>query len=171
MADLVYSSLVLNPSATRDEEAPVAGGPAAVGGAAVPQAAGTSTSSAGYKKTEDCFREYSNSKRINEFLDGKSRRNHLFFYFQRPDLLNESGDFVDSSAEPRIIITTGEQERLKGKACWFLRLCPEDKPIKLEIGSDSDLLFASIPNIQRLQLRIIWFVILVKRHVMRSRVL
>lgn len=42
------------------------------------------------RKVEDAMREQSNWKKINDFLDGKGKRQHLFFYFQKTDIMTET---------------------------------------------------------------------------------
>ena len=85
-----------------------------------------------------------NLKKVNDFLEGKSKRQHLFFFYQKPDVLNESGEYVDGPGEARLLVTSGEQERLKARGCYFLRTQAADKPVKVDVPSDGDLLFGEI---------------------------
>jgi len=73
---------------------------------------------------EDVIREHTNLKKVNDFLEGKSKQQHLFFYYQKPDVINDAGEYVDGPGEAKILVTTGEQERLKSRACFFLRTWP-----------------------------------------------
>ncbi|CAD7937236.1 unnamed protein product [Amoebophrya sp. A120] len=97
------------------------------------------------RKMEESFREPQNFKKLTEFLEGKSKRQHLFLYFQKPDMLNEAGEYVDGPGEARVLLSHGETERLKSKACYFLRGAGAvDKPIKVDVSTDGDLLFGEI---------------------------
>ena len=97
------------------------------------------------RKVEEAFRESQNAKKISDFLEGKSRRQHLFFYFQKPDIVTQNNEYQDAPGDPRIIVTYGEQERLKARGAYFLRVTqPADKPLRLDVASDIDLLFGEI---------------------------
>jgi len=63
------------------------------------------------RKVEEVIRESGNLKKVNDFLEGKSKRHHIFFYFQKPDVTNDNNELVDGPGEPRITIQNGETER------------------------------------------------------------
>eukprot|EP00971_Amphidinium_carterae_P040535 795589-Amphidinium_carterae.1 len=98
------------------------------------------------ESVETILRDYSNLKKINDFLEGKSKHKHLFFYYQKPDVPNEMGEFVDARGDPKIMITTGEHEdmRIKSRAVYFLRNVPDQKAVKPEMSCDHDLLFGEM---------------------------
>ncbi|CAK0894523.1 unnamed protein product, partial [Prorocentrum cordatum] len=78
---------------------------------------------------------------------GKSKHKHIFVYHQRPDIPNEVNEPVDNpKGEPRTMITTGEHEdmRIKSHAVYFLRNVPDQKPVKMDIASDGELLFGEV---------------------------
>ena len=93
---------------------------------------------------EDVFREHANLKRLNDFLEGKSKHHHIFIFDQKTDVINDTGEPVDGPGDTKIIVTAGEQERLKGRAVFFLRTLPADKAIKVDIATDNDLLFGEM---------------------------
>jgi len=101
---------------------------------------------------EDYIGEYNNLKKINDFLEGRSKHRHLFIYFQRPDIPNEMGELVDAKGDPKVMITTGEHEdmRIKSRAVFFVRANDgaaehgEKKPIRLDVPSDGELLFGEM---------------------------
>jgi dynein heavy chain len=93
---------------------------------------------------EDVFREHGNLKRFNDFLEGKSKHSHIFIFDQKTDVINEVGEPVDGPGEAKLIVTPGEQERLKGRAVYFLRTLPNEKAVKLDVSSDQELMFGEI---------------------------
>lgn len=95
---------------------------------------------------EDTLGEYSNLKKINDFLEGKSKHKHIFIYYQRPDIPNEFGEPIDTKGDPKLMITTGEHEdmRIKSRAVYFLRNVPDQKAVKVEVGCDHELLFGEM---------------------------
>ena len=96
------------------------------------------------QQVEDVFREHANLKRLNDFLEGKSKHHHIFVFDQRADVINDLGEPVDGPGDTKILVTTGEQERLKGRAVFFLRTVAADKAIKVDVTSDGDLLFGEM---------------------------
>lgn len=96
------------------------------------------------QQVEDVFREHANLKRLNDFLEGKSKHHHIFIFDQKTDVINDVGEPVDGPGDTKIIVTAGEQERLKGRAVFFLRTLPADKAIKVDIPTDNDLLFGEM---------------------------
>jgi len=95
---------------------------------------------------EDVLSEYQNLKKLNDFLEGKSKHKHIFVYYQKPDVPNEMGDLVDAKGDPKFMITTGEHEdmRIKGRAVYFVRNVPDQKAVKVDIASDGELLFGEM---------------------------
>ncbi|CAD7960877.1 unnamed protein product [Amoebophrya sp. A25] len=89
------------------------------------------------RKVEDAFRDPQNWKKLTEFLEGKSKRQHLFVYYH-------AGEYVDGPGEARIVLSNGETERLKSRGCYFLRTQPAEKPVKVDVSTDGDLLFGEI---------------------------
>eukprot|EP00392_Amoebophrya_sp_AT5.2_P000467 g468.t1 len=96
------------------------------------------------RKVEEAFREPQNFKKLSEFLEGKSKRQHLFVYYQKADILNEAGEYVDGPGDARVVLSNGETERLKSRGCYFLRTQPAEKPVKVDVATDPDLLFGEI---------------------------
>eukprot|EP00435_Cladocopium_sp_Y103_P065334 s508_g27.t1 len=80
-----------------------------------------------------------NYKKITEFLEGKTKQQHIFFFYQRPDILNEHNEPVDAHKDCKLTITTGENERIKSFAVYFLRNVPQDRAIKTD-----ELLFGEV---------------------------
>jgi dynein heavy chain len=95
---------------------------------------------------EEALGEWNNIKKVNDFLDGKSKHKHLFVYYQNPDIVDDNGELVDSKSAPKLWITTGEHEdmRLKNRAAYFLRNVPDQKAIRVDVSSDGDLLFGEM---------------------------
>ncbi|CAL1160605.1 unnamed protein product [Cladocopium goreaui] len=71
-------------------------------------------------------------------------RQHIFFFYQRPDILNEHNEPVDAHKDCKLTITTGENERIKSFAVYFLRNVPQDRAIKTDVFSDQELLFGEV---------------------------
>ena len=90
------------------------------------------------------MREHANLKRLNDFLEGKSKHHHIFLFDQKADVINESGEAIDGHGESKVLVTVGEQERLKGRAVYFMRTIAEGKTVKMENGSDTELLYGEI---------------------------
>jgi len=95
---------------------------------------------------EQTLGEYNNLKKLNDFLEGKSKHRHVFIYYQRPDVPNDQGELVDAKGDAKLLITTGEHEdvRIKSRAVYFLRNVAENKPVKADVSSDGDLLFGEM---------------------------
>ena len=73
------------------------------------------------RNVENIIQENLNYKKLNEFLEGKTKQQHIFFFYQRPDMLNEHNEPVDGHKDCKLTITTGENERIKSFAVYFLR--------------------------------------------------
>jgi len=94
---------------------------------------------------EDLLREESTQQVVSQFLGGgSSAPSKILFYFQRPDIVTESGELVDSEAEPRLFVTLGDSERLKSKAVYFVRNTAGSKGVSLSVANDTDVLFGEI---------------------------
>lgn len=96
------------------------------------------------KNVEGTITETLNYKKITEFLEGKTKQQHIFFFYQRPDILNEHNEPVDAHKDCKLTITTGENERIKSFAVYFLRNVPQDRAIKTDVFSDQELLFGEV---------------------------
>eukprot|EP00913_Durusdinium_trenchii_P023519 g22096.t1 len=59
---------------------------------------------------EQVLGEYNNLKKLNDFLEGKSKHKHVFVYYQRPDVINDANELVDAKGDAKLMITTGEHE-------------------------------------------------------------
>jgi len=90
---------------------------------------------------DDFFREHSDE--ITDFLSGKGE-NKLFFYFQIADTTSEFGETVDANEHPRLFLTDGENERIKGKAVYFARAGPEGKPVSSSGTTDGEVVFGEL---------------------------
>jgi dynein heavy chain len=95
-------------------------------------------------KFEDALREPGNLRKVNDFLDGKTNQTHLLFFYQKPDVVNDAGELIDSPGEAKLLITNGEQERIKKRACFFVRTCAEGKAINEKMPSDNELIFGEV---------------------------
>merc|ERR1719482_238792 len=97
-------------------------------------------------EVEDVVKGFANLKKVNDFLEGRSKHKHLFFFYQKLDVFDEYGDVTDANMEPQLMLTTGEHEemRLKGRAVYFLRNIRDQKRIKPEITTDHELLFGEM---------------------------
>eukprot|EP00931_Biecheleriopsis_adriatica_P081368 TRINITY_DN5469_c0_g1_i1.p1 TRINITY_DN5469_c0_g1~~TRINITY_DN5469_c0_g1_i1.p1 ORF type:complete len:4656 (-),score=1282.68 TRINITY_DN5469_c0_g1_i1:88-14055(-) len=95
---------------------------------------------------EQVLGEYNNLKKLNDFLEGKSKHKHIFIYFQRPDVPNDQGELVDAKGDAKLMITTGEHEdvRIKNRAVYFLRNVADSKAVKADVACDADLLFGEM---------------------------
>lgn len=98
---------------------------------------------------EDVVTEPLNYKKLCEFLDGKGKHQHIFFFYQPPDRgAAAKDDHVKSgsvAAVSRLTLTTGEHERIKDSAVYFLRnVSPADKSIRQDVPADQDLLFGEV---------------------------
>ena len=90
--------------------------------------------------------EHANLKKLNDFLEGKSKHKHLFIYYQKQDVQNKLGELVDGPGEARLVITTGEHEdmRIKNKAAYFLRNVGDQKAVKPDVATDSELVYGEM---------------------------
>jgi dynein heavy chain len=97
------------------------------------------------KYVEDMLSEYNNFKKINDFLEGKSKHRHIFVYYQQQDHMNDHNEII-SRGESKLMITTGDNEemRIKGKAVYFVRNVPDQKPVKSDVPCDNELLFGEM---------------------------
>jgi dynein heavy chain len=95
-------------------------------------------------KFEDALREPGNARKVSDFLDGKTNQTHLLFFYQKPDVVNDAGELIDSPGEAKLLITNGEQERIKRRAAYFLRTAPEGKAIRSDVTTDNDLIFGEV---------------------------
>jgi dynein heavy chain len=97
-------------------------------------------------KVEETLGEYNNLKKLNDFLEGKSKHKHIFIYYQRPDVPNEQGDMIDAKGDPKFMITTGEHEdmRIKSRAVYFIRNVADQKAVKPDVACDGELLFGEM---------------------------
>jgi dynein heavy chain len=97
-------------------------------------------------KSEEFFQEQANYKRVTEWLEGRSKHKHLFVYYQKQDVPNDMGEFVDAKGDPKLVMTTGEQEdvRIKQRAVYFLRNVADHKAVRAEVSSDADILFGEM---------------------------
>ena len=48
---------------------------------------------------EQVLGEYNNLKKLNDFLEGKSKHKHVFVYYQRPDVINDANELVDAKGD------------------------------------------------------------------------
>ncbi|CAD7937238.1 unnamed protein product [Amoebophrya sp. A120] len=93
-------------------------------------------------EVDQCLRD--NTKMVDSFLSGAAKKSHLFVYYQKPDVVLETGEYVDGPGRAKVILTYGDKERLKGRAAYFVRTCAEDKAIKDDVATDPDLLYGEI---------------------------
>eukprot|EP00439_Symbiodinium_sp_Y106_P074138 s629_g14.t1 len=99
------------------------------------------------RKVESLIQENLNYKKLTEFLEGRTKQQHIFFFYQRPDATNEHNEIIDADKDCKFTITTGENERIKSLAVYFLRNVPQDRAIKTDVFSDQELLFGEVtPN-------------------------
>jgi dynein heavy chain len=98
------------------------------------------------QQVEEFFGEYNNLKKLSDFLEGKSKHKHIFVFYQKPDIPNDLGELIDAKGDAKIMITTGEHEdmRIKSEAVYFLRNVPDQKPVKLDVLCDAELLFGEM---------------------------
>ena len=66
---------------------------------------------------------------INAFMavDGPLK---LIFFYQIPEISTDQGDFLQNGSKPKLFLTTGERERCRGKAYYFIRLGNSSKPLE-----------------------------------------
>jgi hypothetical protein len=95
---------------------------------------------------EDVLTEYNNFKKINDFLEGRAKHKHLFIYYQKPDIFNDAGEFVDAKGDAKLFITYGDNDdlRIKSRAVYFLRTVGDQKAVKPEVACDHELLFGEV---------------------------
>ena len=53
----------------------------------------------------------------------------LIFFYQIPEMATENGEFITTGSKPKLFLTTGEKERCRGKAYYFVRTGNGSKPI------------------------------------------
>lgn len=78
---------------------------------------------------------------LQKFFNPCPPRNKLFVYYQPAEEKSESGDWVQVTDEPVLLFTYGDDVRLNGQACYFVRNIPDDKAIDTGVASDSSLFF------------------------------
>eukprot|EP00392_Amoebophrya_sp_AT5.2_P015403 g15605.t1 len=93
-------------------------------------------------EVDNAFRD--NGKKVADFLSGAAKKSHLFVYYQKPDVVTDSGEYVDGPGKAKVILTFGDKERLKGRAAYFVRTCAEDKAVKDDVATDNDILYGEI---------------------------
>jgi len=70
---------------------------------------------------------------VTEFFKETSPRK-LLFYYQPPQAVNEYGETVtQADAKPKLFVTDGQQEALRGKCVYFLRVTAKSvTPARIE---------------------------------------
>merc|ERR1712097_2320 len=66
----------------------------------------------------------------------------IIFYHQKEDAF-ENGELRDSNNDPELILTTGENERIKSKAIYFVRLIPNGEACNTA-GSGNEIIYGEI---------------------------
>lgn len=92
-------------------------------------------------EVEDAFRESANSKKLSDFLDGKTEEKHIFVFYQIPDIINEIGEPVDGQGKAKIHINFGDTDRIKAKAVYFIRAGGK---VNTDVATDDSLLFGEL---------------------------
>eukprot|EP00940_MAST-03C_sp_MAST-3C-sp2_P002393 g2393.t1 len=67
---------------------------------------------------------------LQKFFNPCPPRNKLFVYYQPAEEKSESGDWVQVTDEPVLLFTYGDDVRLNGQACYFVRNILDDKPLR-----------------------------------------
>jgi hypothetical protein len=65
---------------------------------------------------------------INSFMgpDGPLK---LIFFYQIPEIVTDSGDYIAAGVKPKLFLTSGEKERCRGKVFYFTRIGASAKAI------------------------------------------
>lgn len=83
---------------------------------------------------------------ISDFLRGDERVTKLLFFYQSRDTFTEDGEFIEASdtAEPQLFLTSGDVDRQKGAAIFFLRLTKPGVEVN-ESKPEEGLSFGTLP--------------------------
>ena len=65
-----------------------------------------------------------NDEQVSGFLDGTGA-SKLIWYYQVPEELNENGELVQVGTDPTLQLTSGDTDRITGKAVYFIRQNPK----------------------------------------------
>ena len=81
---------------------------------------------------------------INAFMgaDGPLK---LIFFYQIPEIATENGEFILNGSKPKLFLTTGEKERCRGKAYYFVRTGNSSKPIDPK-NLDQDISYGEVSS-------------------------
>jgi hypothetical protein len=53
----------------------------------------------------------------------------LIFFYQIPEIVTDSGEYIATGTKPKLFLTSGEKERCRGKVYYFARIGPSAKAI------------------------------------------
>jgi len=83
----------------------------------------------------------SNSPTLLDFFKGNNKQK-IIVYFQKEDVIT-NGEVRDSENEPELILTTGEDMRIKNKAVYFVRLIPNGVSVT-GVPGGNEIIFGEI---------------------------
>jgi len=60
---------------------------------------------------------------VQDFFKAEGRKK-LIFFLQPLEVLNDAGDYVQQGDQERLFLTTGEEQRLRGRCFYFVKVDP-----------------------------------------------
>ena len=60
---------------------------------------------------------------VQDFFKAEGRKK-LIFFLQPLEVLNDAGDYVQQNDHERLFLTTGEEQRLRGRCFYFVKVDP-----------------------------------------------
>eukprot|EP00941_MAST-03F_sp_MAST-3F-sp1_P001388 g1388.t1 len=81
---------------------------------------------------------------IETFFTDNPPANRLFVYYQPLEVKTEHGDWVTEGDDCQLFFTTGDDIKLREKAIYFVRNCPNDDAIDCSVACDSTVIFGEV---------------------------
>jgi dynein heavy chain len=94
-------------------------------------------------EAQEIFRNPQFTPLLDEFFKGTGPA-RIFFYYQLPQKVTESGEVVEYGSHKEFYVTEGEKIKLKGKGVFFVRTTGQGKPINSNGQFDNEVLFGEI---------------------------
>ncbi|EPR57521.1 putative dynein heavy chain family protein [Toxoplasma gondii TgCatPRC2] len=86
------------------------------------------------------------SPKIEKFLSGASRRQHLLFAFHQGNATPSSPGALNSDVglDAKLICTDGAESGLQSRSIYFLKTTQRGKAVNLNVASDGEVIFGEI---------------------------